>query len=65
MICGFCGTNHQVIAAPFISDMGKWTIYRPNFIEVTFTVSKNLIYDQSKELTKTEIGYIIKNILDQ
>lgn len=65
MNCIFCGTNHNIIAAPFVDNFNKWTIHRANYVEVTFEIKNGFISYSSTMLTKIEVYYIIKNILTQ
>ena len=65
MNCILCGVNHDVVTAPFVNDKSKWTIYRADFIEVTFEIKNGIILYSSEKLTKIEVDYIIKHILIQ
>lgn len=63
LICLECGTNEEVIAAPFISNHNKWTIYRANYVEVTFEVIKGNIRLATRELTTIEKIFIQRYII--
>ena len=64
MICPLCGTNHDVVAAPFMDDPNKWVIYRKSNEEIIVYIKENMIVE-SKKLTDQERKYIIKHALHE
>ena len=61
MICPLCGTNHDVVAAPFMDDLNKWVIYRDK-VEIIVYIKDNKVVE-SKRLTDEERKYIIKHAI--
>jgi len=65
MICILCGTNHNVITAPFVDNPNKWTIHRADFVEITFEIGEGRIKTSTMPLTTIEKNYIIKHIIEE